>query len=826
MRYRLIVSLSIITLLLTACFAASEGPKGPKGADGLDGLHGRDAAQSVEQPEAPVTPLTDSGLSMLVKDYTYSPGVPEDLEPAESCYGFPVELVSDLKYRMNQRGADACIAYLDGLNQQDFRITNQEFLSLLDRTDETTNEMAQYDFKENEAECSYYRCDTDGDGTDELIVFEKDGRGTVSYVHMMVEGETGYVFLNSQYMDDVRYFTLFQYESAFYYGASCFDDSTGTVNLQMYMLDRTIFHLANITDSICFNRTFRISEPSILYRNEQYPDIRMVQDYLDDAIYDIIYANRAKNTFYGDEWGYRNEERPFQNDDTDYWENEEDADAINWSLMFIMDIDNDGRDEIFTKSPPGYMQPFEHSIKWYDEDYKQCPAAVEFWRDSHYRLVDMWFKKFNGKVAAFTLYQEIQSGQRYLVDARIQEDGEATVLMDYMAVLEPEDIRITEFGVGTDVSIYKPLVYQDPDRDSAFPYNLPDMAEVCLLKAQGTDFPIENNCSDIPGDFTEILSGLLADGALDRLDSGLGMELYQIDERAFCSKYRTYLSHALRDLDSGTQYAYRITLGRTDYFLLLQYSVTGKLGDLHIYRGTTGGLAYVSTYQPAYLGGKIIRHSDGVYIVERPFPWFEHPRYLDNIMIHRLIPEGGQNAVIEVVPESYKWQKIYDNRASYGGAVTDYLEEIKTDLADLSYRSKDEEVYTGDEDPEIDPNRFLRLGSVVSPYETFYKIDFNNDRKDEFISKGKSYNHIYAGIYQFTGKGIAGLEYDETGGESLGRPVQLWFKEIGGKVYTFRLFYHEDSYYVLNVSLIEGARITQVQTHLIVPRLKYIMNEY
>ena len=36
-------------------------------------------------------------------------------------------------------------------------------------------------------------------------------------------------------------------------------------------------------------------------------------------------------------------------------------------------------------------------------------------------------------------------------------------------------------------------------------------------------------------------------------------------------------------------------------------------------------------------------------------------------MIHRLIPEGGQDAVIEAVPESFMWQKIYDNRAAYAG---------------------------------------------------------------------------------------------------------------------------------------------------------------
>ena len=163
-------------------------------------------------------------------------------------------------------------------------------------------------------------------------------------------------------------------------------------------------------------------------------------------------------------------------------------------------------------------------------------------------------------------------------------------------------------------------------------------------------------------------------------------------------------------MSAGFPLAVRIT-----FSCWAQYSVTGKIGDLHIYRGTAGGLAYVSTYQPEYLGGKIICHSGGLYIVERPFPGGERPRYLDNIMIHRLIPEGGQDAVIEAVPESFMWQKIYDNRAAYAGDVTGYLEEIKTDLADLSYRSNDEDVYTGDEDPEIELNQFLRLGSVVSP---------------------------------------------------------------------------------------------------------------
>ena len=50
---------------------------------------------------------------------------------------------------------------------------------------------------------------------------------------------------------------------------------------------------------------------------------------------------------------------------------------------------------------------------------------------------------------------------------------------------------------------------------------------------------------------------------------------------------------------------------------------------------------------------------------------------------------------------------------------------------DLSYLTKEDAIYLGDETPEIDQDKLLRLGSVTSPYDTFYKIDFNNDQKDE-----------------------------------------------------------------------------------------------
>ena len=82
---------------------------------------------------------------------------------------------------------------------------------------------------------------------------------------------------------------------------------------------------------------------------------------------------------------------------------------------------------------------------------------MEAWKDNHYRLV-VWFKHFNGKAGRFALFREIQSGQRYLVDARIQ-DGQTTILMDYMAVLGLDDISVSSLVcVPMSPSIYKPYL--------------------------------------------------------------------------------------------------------------------------------------------------------------------------------------------------------------------------------------------------------------------------------------------------------------------------------------------------------------------------------
>lgn len=57
------------------------------------------------------------------------------------------------------------------------------------------------------------------------------------------------------------------------------------------------------------------------------------------------------------------------------------------------------------------------------------------------------------------------------------------------------------------------------------------------------------------------------------------------------------------------------------------------------------------------------------------------------------------------------------------------------------------------------------------------------------------------------------LSMDEQG-EDL---VQMWFKEIEGKVYTFRLYYVSDYSYMLDVSLLEKNQLKAIRRYLLLP---------
>jgi hypothetical protein len=134
------------------------------------------------------------------------------------------------------------------------------------------------------------------------------------------------------------------------------------------------------------------------------------------------------------------------------------------------------------------------------------------------------------------------------------------------------------------------------------------------------------------------------------------------------------------------------------------------------------------------------------------------------------------------------------------------------------------QVYLGDETSQFGKDKQLRLKSVEGDYD-YYEIDFNNDGGPEYIEKHhwftSNYEHLCFtnNLYKFTEERTISISDDFERDD--GTLVQLWFKEIEGKVFTFRLFLRDGHNYYLNVTLVENTKVTQVQSYLIVPKSEF-----
>ena len=191
------------------------------------------------------------------------------------------------------------------------------------------------------------------------------------------------------------------------------------------------------------------------------------------------------------------------------------------------------------------------------------------------------------------------------------------------------------------------------------------------------------------------------------------------------------------------------------------------------------------------------------------------------------IPGKIKNSVkISLLPNKFQWVEIYNNKEVYGKNIFDYISSIKEDLMAKSPINSDIKVFLGDEKSDFDNDKKQRLKSVGGDYD-YYEVDFNNDGIPEYIARyfwfpSNLMMNLIHNFYKFTHEKIitiSDIRYKYA-------PIQLWFKEINGKIYTFRLFLNYGYNYTLDVSLIEHTNITQVQSYFIIPKKDFIIEAY
>lgn len=235
--------------------------------------------------------------------------------------------------------------------------------------------------------------------------------------------------------------------------------------------------------------------------------------------------------------------------------------------------------------------------------------------------------------------------------------------------------------------------------------------------------------------------------------------------------------------------------------------------------------------------GRVIQFDDQFYYVFLEYNY--SLKNYDGVRIYKLRDNTEQeNLKIKYLPYNYVWKNIYN--ASEGVELDAYLERIKGDITSDEYlengRAEGVSVFYGDEEEADD----FTVPEDEEKYfsNEYYRIDFANIGVPVYMRKSNLVPSSYRDIWHLRSvfyiqnpeddliSELDKLEigyYAPAAGEVV--LVQMWFKRMGGKVYTCCLYHVSDYNYVLTVFLVEGDQVTQIRTDMICPQRHFVLKE-
>lgn len=227
----------------------------------------------------------------------------------------------------------------------------------------------------------------------------------------------------------------------------------------------------------------------------------------------------------------------------------------------------------------------------------------------------------------------------------------------------------------------------------------------------------------------------------------------------------------------------------------------------------------------------VTRFGDSFYYIFLEYNY--NLKNYDGIRIHKLGANAEtQNILIKYIPEKYIWKKIYDSKIYSSSDINDYIESIKNVISSSQYLDSGQHESAQFYGDEAEADYF----PLANEFNQYYKIDFANTdtpvyiRKSNFVpSNYRSTWHLRAKFYIYEPQSDTVLELERL---ELGKElpfenelVQMWFKEIDSKVFTFTVHHISDYNYMFNVLLIEDGKIEVVRTDIISPQREFVLKE-
>ncbi len=248
-------------------------------------------------------------------------------------------------------------------------------------------------------------------------------------------------------------------------------------------------------------------------------------------------------------------------------------------------------------------------------------------------------------------------------------------------------------------------------------------------------------------------------------------------------------------------------------------------------------LVWISEFEVQNDGeGRVILYEGEFYYVFLQFNY--NLKEYDGIRIHKLGDDSeAENLLIRYLPEQYICKKLYSDLVymsdeQTGESLDEYVEKIIEEFMSNGYLDVGTsrfgmDVYYGDEEKTED--------IVLEPYDTVYKMDIANCNMPVYIWKTEyvpsnigtsEYLKIRFYLYDLQTDSAVELEQlsEDEGSDSINL-VQMWFKEIDGKIYTFRIYHICDYNYMLNIVLLNKGKVSQLGTYALLPQRRFVLTE-
>ncbi len=366
---------------------------------------------------------------------------------------------------------------------------------------------------------------------------------------------------------------------------------------------------------------------------------------------------------------------------------------------------------------------------------------------------------------------------------------------------------------------YEKIDYTDVDSRKAFPEDIDQRLSNLAEKVQGDFVAVNYKHKEIPNSLIVLAEKALFERDMNQLN--FNTSSYEISKGDFYDTFGHDYYASKGEFEIQVSHIYKYQLDHNTYYLEVAYpGGTTEIVSVTIYKESDGELTVFDFWNCMDIDARVIEYKDVLYFIDSSFSYYYS--YLDEINILKLVPERIKEYVsVKLLPIQFEWEEIYNNHQTYEKSISTYIDSIKDDLMDKSIIDDSIQVYIGDETRQFDDDKKSRLKSVCGDDE-YYEIDFNNDGGTEYIERFY-YNirtwYIINHIYKFSEENIISIggNFDRDDGTLL----QLWFKEIEGKVYTFRLFLKDGYNYYLNVSLVENTNVTQVLSYLIATKKEF-----